>query len=77
LGFFYRLYGVVFGGSPQKLALASRPVTDYRLLFDWQTQKLEAKAPFTLVSHYRCRPHRRAHVRNKKLDADRLADLEL
>jgi hypothetical protein len=47
------------------------------LLFDGQTEKLEAKAPLTLMAHHRRRPHRRAHVRNKKLDADELADEEL
>jgi hypothetical protein len=47
------------------------------LLFDGQTEKLEAKAPLTLIAHHRSRPQRRAYVRNKKLDADGLADEEL
>jgi len=60
-----------------KFALASSPVTDYRLLFDWQTKKLEAKTPFPLVAHHRRRPYRRVHLRKRKLDADGLADEEL
>jgi hypothetical protein len=47
------------------------------LLFDWQTEKLEAKAPFALIAHHRRRAHRRVHVRKRKLDADGLADEEL
>jgi hypothetical protein len=47
------------------------------LLFDWQTKKLEAKTPFPLVAHHRRRPHRRVHLRKRKLDADGLADEEL
>jgi hypothetical protein len=47
------------------------------LLFNGQTEKLEAKGLFTLIAHHRRRPHHRAHVRNKKLDPDGLTDDEL
>jgi hypothetical protein len=47
---------------------------DCRLLFGWHTEKLESEAPFMLIAHHRRCPHRQVHVRNKKLDADGLAD---
>jgi hypothetical protein len=40
-------------------------------------EKLEAKAPVTLMAHDRGRAHRRARVRDKKLDSDGLTDEEL
>jgi hypothetical protein len=46
-------------------------------MFDGQTEKLEAKAQFTLIAHHRRGPHWRGHVRKKKLDADGLAREEL
>jgi len=44
---------------------------------DRQTEKLEAKTLVPLIAYDRRGPHRRAHVRNKKLNADRLAHQQL